>query len=155
VAEADDVRAISDLLFDYAARIDSGDLEGVAALFDTSTYRTEGTDVVLTGASEVLAAQRHIVRLYDGTPRTHHNITNLRVVIGADGVSAEAHSYYSVVFAGPGDEPRTILTGRYDDAFEKTDGRWRFVDRLIHLDQVGDLRGHLHLDRLGLDGVDG
>ena len=42
-----------------------------------------------------------------------------------------------------------ILAGRYHDTFERFDDRWCFTDRLIHLDLVGDLSTHLHLDRLG------
>jgi hypothetical protein len=38
---------------------------------------------------------------------------------------------------------QAIACGRYEDAFERTAGRWRFADRLIVLDLVGDLSHHL------------
>jgi len=146
----DDRFAIADLVHEYAARIDAGDLEGMAELFEHATYRTAGTAVVLTGSAEVLAAQRHLVRLYEGTPRTQHQVTNLRVEVDEEAGAAIARSSFTVQFAPPGEGPRPILSGRYEDAFTRgADGSWSFADRLIHLDLVGDLSQHLHLDRLG------
>ena len=40
---------------------------------------------------------------------------------------------------------RTIV-GRYHDVFAKADGAWRFTDRLVHTNLIGDLRGHLRHD---------
>jgi 3-phenylpropionate/cinnamic acid dioxygenase small subunit len=149
VSRADDRAEIETLLYEYAARLDGGDLERMAALFRHSTYRAEGSDVVLRGSDEVLAAQRHVVRLYDGSPRTHHHITN--VVVDVEGDTATSRAYYTVWFAPPGSPPRAILTGRYHDRFDRVGGVWRFADRLATFDQVGDLSEHLHLDRVDLD----
>ncbi len=142
--------AITDLLHQYAHLIDAGELEAVGLLFAQATYRTVGHDVVLSGAAEVTAAQRFVVRLYDGSPRTHHDIGNVIVQVDASGTQATSRSYFTVVFHSPttGADPRIILTGRYNDTFACTDGTWHFTDRLITMDQVGDLSEHLHLDRL-------
>jgi 3-phenylpropionate/cinnamic acid dioxygenase small subunit len=141
--------AVTDLLFRYAALLDGGDLEGVAALFEHASYTTVGMGAPLVGAAAVLAAQRQLIRLYDGSPRTHHVITNVVVELDPALLEGWSRSYFSVVFAPPGGgDPRTILTGRYHDRFECADEGWRFAERLIHLDQVGDLGEHLHLDRL-------
>ncbi len=141
--------AVTDLLFEYTYRIDAGDLDGVGALFADATYRTVGSDVVLRGAAEVTAAQRFVVRLHDGSPRTHHDVGNVIVAVDPSGTTATSRSYFTVTFAPPrpGEGPRVILTGRYEDAFALVDRTWRFTDRLIHMDQVGDLSEHLHLDR--------
>jgi hypothetical protein len=141
--------AITDLLYEYTYRIDAGDLDGVGDLFADATYRTVGSDVVLRGRDEVTAAQRFVMRLYDGSPRTHHNVGNVIVRVEPSGTAATSRSYFTVTFQppGPGEGPRVILTGRYEDRFERVDGQWRFADRLIHMDQVGDLSEHLQLDR--------
>lgn len=152
---ATDREHICELVLGYGALLDRGELEAVAALFAHSTYRTAGSDVVLEGADQVLAAQRYVVKLYDGVPRTHHNITNMRVDIDDTGSRAVCHAYYTVIQALPGDEPRIILTGRYEDTFEKVDECWRFADRLTYLDQIGRLEGHLHLDRVEIDAIGG
>ncbi len=147
-----DSHQITRLLFTYAERLDAGDLAGVAGLFERSTYRTAETDYVLTGSDEVLVAQTAVVRLYDGVPRTHHNITNVDIDIADDGSSATSRCYFTVIQAVPDQAMQIIAIGRYHDTFEQIDGVWRFTDRLIHLDHMGDMSKHLRLD--GLDGLD-
>ncbi len=145
-----DSHQITRLLFTYAERIDAGDLAGVAALFERSTYRTAETDYVLTGSDEVLVAQTAVVRLYDGVPRTHHNITNVDIDIADDDSSATSRCYFTVIQAVPDQAMQIIAIGRYHDTFEQIDGVWRFTDRLIHLDHMGDMSKHLRLDGLDL-----
>src|SRR5215211_3924199 len=41
------------------------------------------------------------------------------------------------------------LVRRYHDRFEKVDGAWRFADRLVFSDLVGDLSQHLTVDVFG------
>jgi len=35
-----------------------------------------------------------------------------------------------------------IIGGDYEDRLQKIDGRWRFIERRIRNDQVGDLSAH-------------
>ena len=59
---------ITALVHEYARRLDAGDLDGVAALFEHATWRSESTGEVLRG-TEIRSGLRG-VRLYDGSPRT-------------------------------------------------------------------------------------
>jgi hypothetical protein len=36
-----------------------------------------------------------------------------------------------------------IVSGRYHDSFERRDGRWRFAERRVRTDLVGDVSRHL------------
>jgi hypothetical protein len=36
-----------------------------------------------------------------------------------------------------------IAGGRYHDRFERRDGQWRFAERRVRIDLVGDVSGHL------------
>ena len=36
-----------------------------------------------------------------------------------------------------------IITGRYEDKFERVDGRWRYTEKKFFVDLVGDLSQHL------------
>jgi hypothetical protein len=36
-----------------------------------------------------------------------------------------------------------IAAGRYNDRFERHGGRWRFTQRRVHVDLVGDVSRHL------------
>jgi len=131
-----DQEAIEALLYEYASRLDDGDLDGVAELFAAGTWRSGRR--TLRGRDEVRDAYDP-VRLYeDGRPGTQHVITNVRVTVAADHLNAMSRCYFTVLQAA-----RIILAGRYHDAFGRgPDGVWHFTDRLILPDLMGDLSGH-------------
>ncbi|MHB8467482.1 MAG: nuclear transport factor 2 family protein [Acidimicrobiales bacterium] len=137
----DDEAAIAALVHAYAERIDLGDLDGVAALFAHATWRAEATGVVLRGVEQVRSVYDG-VRLYDGVPRTKHVITNLVIDVDAGRASAGSRCCFTVLQGvTPGEPIETILSGRYIDRFEHREA-WRFADRLICADLIGDQRRH-------------
>ncbi len=134
--------AIEALVFTYAERIDAGDLAGVAALFAQATYRgAQGGEYRGAAAVEVVLSGRVI--LYDGVPRTRHVTTNLVIELDAAVTSAVARSYFTVFQAAGELALQPIVAGRYHDRFVRAADGWRFDDRLIHVDLVGDLSRHL------------
>jgi hypothetical protein len=135
-------QTITALVHGYAERLDQGDFEGVARLFATGTYRSE-KGPVRAGADAVLAALRDMVRLHDGTPRTKHVITNLTIEVDEENGTAAARSYFTVLQATRELPLQVILAGRYHDRFARGDGEWRFAERIICIDLVGDLSQHL------------
>ncbi len=137
-----DTDAITALVMSYADRIDGGDLDGVAALFEHATWRGDATGQVLHGAAEARRVYDHVV-LYDGIPRTKHVITNLVIDIDDGGTTASARCSFTVLQGVmPGEPIQVILCGRYLDRFEKADGGWRFTDRRFAPDLIGDQRRH-------------
>jgi hypothetical protein len=36
-----------------------------------------------------------------------------------------------------------VLAGRYHDRFQRVDGAWRFAERTVYPDLIGDLSGHM------------
>jgi hypothetical protein len=147
---SDDWHAIETLIMTYAERVDLGDFGGVADLFDGATYRSVlGDDVMVQeGRDAVLNTFQTMVRRYDdGTPRTKHVTTN--VMIEIDGDAATARSYYTVMQQTDALPLQPIICGRYHDAFSLQDGVWRFTDRLIFSDLIGDLSQHLLVDVYG------
>ena len=146
---SDDRDAISKLIITYAERVDLGDFEGVGALFEHSTYRSAlGDDVVTyTGSGDVQSTMESMVMRYDdGTPRTKHVTTNLMIDVDGGAGTATSKCYFSVL-QQVGDFPlQVIIAGRYHDRFERVAGEWRFADRLIFSDLIGDLSHHLTVD---------
>ena len=135
---------IRNLLFTYAARMDAGDFSGVADLFTDATYR--GGGATFRGAGplrEVLAAT---VVLYDGVPRTKHLTTNVIVDVDASEETAQARSYFTVLQALEDFPLQTIVAGRYEDRLVRSNGTWRFDDRLVLMELFGDLSHHLRID---------
>lgn len=135
--------AVAALVHAYAERLDAGDLDGVAELFAGATWRSDrGTE--RRGTADVRLAYDPVI-LYDGSPRTRHVISNLVVEVTA--AAATSRCYFSVMQAPPGHDLQIILAGRYHDRFELESGQWRFVERYIGIDLVGDLRWHMRFEQ--------
>jgi len=138
--------SIARLVFGYAEYLDAGDLDGMATLFDKATLRTSSPDGITTfnGKDEVFHAFDGSVRRFeDGTPSTKHVTTNLIVEPGADGQTASARSYFTVLQARPTLPLQVVIAGNYRDEFVLDETGWRFADRLIRIELVGELREHL------------
>jgi uncharacterized protein (TIGR02246 family) len=138
---ADDVEEIRALIHEYAERIDTGDLDGLAALFTDATWGSPGRGKPLRGAEQVRRGYDGVL-LYDGTPSTKHVISNVTIELTEDDAAA-ARSYFTVLQARPDLPLQPIIAGRYHDRFDRVDGRWRFADRQIIPDLIGDLSRHL------------
>ena len=138
-----DVEAISTLIMTYAERIDAGDLDGVAALFAHATWRVPQSPEPFSGSAAVRRVYDAVI-LYDGRPCTRHVVTNLVVELRGDD-RAVARSYFTVFQALPDFPLQPIIAGRYHDAFERVNGAWRFADRVILSDLIGDLSRHLRM----------
>ena len=141
--------AITNLLFRYAECVDLADFDGLSELFAHGRLRsTSAAD------GEGGMTGKQIGRFYvatnrvhpDGTLRTRHLATNVRVDIDEESGVATSRSYYVVLQATPKLPFQPIVGGRYEDRFERVAGEWRFADRLIHVDQMGDMSEHLNFD---------
>ena len=139
----DDAAAITALLHAYAERLDAGDLDGVAALFEHATWGSPGRGEPLRGAAQVRRGYDGVILHEDGTPDTLHVISNLTIEIDSVSAAATARSYFTVFQARPELPLQPIIAGRYHDVFERVGGQWRFADRVIIPDLVGDLSHHL------------
>jgi ketosteroid isomerase-like protein len=145
----DDVEAIRALIHEYAELIDLGQLDGVAALFTHGTWSSPGRGAALRGAEQVRRAYDGVI-LYDGIPSTKHVISNVTIEVTDDRTTATTRSYFTVLQRRPGFALQPVIAGRYHDRFERVDDSWRFADRQIIPDLIGDLRYHLR-DTAGLD----
>ncbi|MDZ7676382.1 MAG: nuclear transport factor 2 family protein [Acidimicrobiales bacterium] len=138
-----DEAEIANLVYGYAERMDAGDFDGAARLFEHAEIVLTPDGATTTDAAGILELWRSMVIVHgDGTPRTKHVTTNLIVEIGGD--TATCRSYYTVL-QQVGDGPLSpIVAGRYHDSFERVDGNWRFSRRdLSMMDLVGDVSQHL------------
>lgn len=134
---------ITNLLYRYAEFMDSGDFESAASLFTHAQLRV-GPDQ-FADADTMLSLWRGMVIVYaDGTPRSKHVVTNPIIDVDEAAGTATCRSYYTVLQQTDDFPLQVVVTGRYDDRFERADGRWRFSYRDYSLiDQIGDLSHHL------------
>jgi uncharacterized protein (TIGR02246 family) len=140
---ASDAEAVRALVMAYAERLDAGDLDGVVALFADAVVRPALSGGALVGREAVRRLYEPVIRYADGTPRTKHVLSNLEVVVDAEAGTATSRCVFTVLQARPDTGLGPVLAGRYQDRFARVDGRWRFVERAIHPDLVGDLSDHM------------
>jgi ketosteroid isomerase-like protein len=138
-----DHHAIENLIVTYTHLVDAGDFAGLDALLADATFTGSGTPVSGPGAIEKMFRDTVIV-YEDGTPRTKHLATNIIINLEEDAGTAAARSYVTVLQAAPGFSLQTIAAGRYLDRFQRRHGQWRFTERRVHIDLVGDVSHHLH-----------
>jgi ketosteroid isomerase-like protein len=135
------VEAVTALVLQYAERLDAGDLDGVARLFDRAVWRSPRHPEGLRGV-EAIRRVYDGMHLYDGSPRTKHVISNLDVDVDENTGSASSRCSFTVLHGVGARSLRPILSGRYHDAFARDDTGWHFVQRDTLVDLAGDLTGH-------------
>jgi 3-phenylpropionate/cinnamic acid dioxygenase small subunit len=139
--------AITTLLYRYAEYMDAADFDAVAELFADAVLTNEGVDGEVRGGAAIGRLYRRTNRVHDdGTLRTRHVTTNVIVDIDEEADNASARSVFVVFQQTPTLPLQPIVTGRYRDRFVRTDGTWRFAQRHIVVDHVGDVREHLAFD---------
>jgi ketosteroid isomerase-like protein len=132
-----DADEITTLLHSYARLLDSGDVNGVAALFEHSTWRSLPNGSSLRGTAEVRPVYENLLA-QERSRHTRHLITNLSVDVEPGATTAFSHCRWTVLQGVPGQAIIITLSGQYTDTFEKVDNRWRFSDRLITTDLTGE-----------------
>jgi uncharacterized protein (TIGR02246 family) len=137
------VEAVRALVVAYAERLDAGDLDGVAALFEHAVVRAARTGTELVGRDAVRGMYDPVILYDDGTPHTRHVLANLDVRVDEDAGTATSHCVFTVWQATPTHGLQAALTGRYDDTFARVGTDWRFSERVIHADLLGDLWAHM------------
>lgn len=135
-------RAIESLITTYAELVDGGDFAGVGALLADATF-TGGAGSV--AGREAIATMLHnsVIVYDDGTPRTKHITTNLAIEVDEEAGTAVSRSYFTALQALPDLALQPIVSGRYHDRFARRDGQWRFVERRVRTDLVGNVSRHL------------
>jgi 3-phenylpropionate/cinnamic acid dioxygenase small subunit len=139
-------RAIESLIATYAELVDDGDFAAVGVLLADATF--VGAAGSVSGRDAIEQMLRDNVIVYDdGTPRTKHVTTNLAIEVDDEAGTAVSRSYFTALQALPDMALQPIVSGRYHDRFARRDGQWRFVERHVLTDLVGDVSRHLrHAD---------
>ena len=141
---AEDYFAIQNLVYSYCHRIDRGDFAGVGELFAHADIIVPAATQPVRGVQAIHDMYAKFTRRYpDGnTPKTAHVTSNL--IIEADGAdAAHSQSYFMVHQATAALPLQPIIGGRYFDSFARVGGKWRFTERRIEIDLVGNLSAHM------------
>jgi 3-phenylpropionate/cinnamic acid dioxygenase small subunit len=135
-------RAIENLIATYAELVDDGDFAGLGTLLADATFTGSGAPV--SGPDAIEKMFRDMLIVYDdGTPRTKHVTTNIVIEVDEEAGTAVSRAYFTVLQALQGLPLQPIVSGRYRDRFERRDRQWRFAERRVRVDLVGDVSHHL------------
>ena len=135
-------RAIENLITTYADFVDAGDFAQVGILLADATFTSAAGSVSGRDAIEKMLRDSLIV-YDDGTPCTKHVTTNLAIEVDEEAGTAVSRSYFTALQALPDLPLQPIVSGRYQDRFERRDRQWRFAQRRVRTDLVGDVSRHL------------
>jgi ketosteroid isomerase-like protein len=141
--DTDPREAVVALIVAYAERLDAGDLDGVAELFEHGTFRSARGGEPLVGRIAVRRQYEPVLLYDDGTPRTKHVLGNVEVTVDTGARTATSHCTFTVLQQAPMQQVQAVLAGRYHDRFEQGTDGWRFVERVVHPDLLGDLSRHM------------
>lgn len=134
--------AIARLIAEYAESVDDGNFAAVGALFADAVFVGSGEPARGAEAVERMLADS-VIRYEDGTPRTHHAVSNLAVEVDEEAGTAIARSSVTVFQALAGFPLQPVAAGGYRDRFERTGDGWRFTERRVRIRLVGDVSRHL------------
>ena len=126
----------------YCVVIDTADFEGFAKLFEHGEWSVEGSEPAI-GRDGIRRVCEQIRIYEDGTPRTKHFCSNVDLAIDEDAGHATGECYHTVFQQTEEFPLQAIFAGHYFDEFERVDGAWRFVKRLIRHPLVGEMSAHL------------
>ncbi|MGH8447108.1 MAG: nuclear transport factor 2 family protein [Solimonas sp.] len=143
----DDYRAIESLLYRYTEYMDAGDFAAIGRLFARGRIVAPAADKAFIGAAEVQALYEASARLYpDGTPRTQHLTSNVRIELDESRREARAWSRFTVFQAVERLPLQAVIAGRYEDRLACDSDGWYFVERTMRTDLLGDLSHHLQYE---------
>ena len=135
------------LMYTYAEYIDAADFEAIGELFAHGQITTAGMTGATVGREAVRDLYKNTNTVHaDGTLRTRHLCTNVIIDIDESAGTAAARSSFVVLQATKDVPLQAIVAGRYRDRFERAAGKWRFAEREMDVQQVGDVHDHLAFD---------
>ena len=136
-------------MYTYARRVDQRDHVRLGEMFAKGAIKSNRGEVgrALAGADVVRAAyDRNNKVMPDGTAGTKHLVTNITVSPRQDRAAPVVATSCFTVFQATSVLPlQPIVMGRYEDRFVLDGDVWRFDEKSILVDLMGNLSEHLNI----------
>jgi 3-phenylpropionate/cinnamic acid dioxygenase small subunit len=137
-------RQIENLIYNYAERLDDGNIEGMAELLKDAEIAGDDGQAQLLGAKALSELYRSMVILHvNGTPMTHHVTSNVIIDVDEEADFAKSRAYFTVFQATEQLALQAIVVGRYHDEFARVGDKWHFTKRRMLMQSVGNTQHHL------------
>ena len=130
---------ITELISRYGNCLDAGDFDGMESLFvpdavfrivpDTATPDLRGSKAIRD------AVERRWAVVHEGAQR-RHVMSNIVVDVSGDAATARTVLLVYEVAKAPGSQVKVHGMGVYEDTLTRSDGAWRFRERVLFLDRT-------------------
>jgi uncharacterized protein (TIGR02246 family) len=138
VSYLEDRLAINDLFVRYTTALDRGDVETLVDCFTPDASLDSPAVGRHSGHAAIRAFAKQFARFHEQGAQLRHVISNLAVEL--NGERARATCYLLNVLTRNG-KSELLAPGRYECGLVKTDGKWRFQNRVVILDHDIKLDG--------------
>jgi ketosteroid isomerase-like protein len=139
-----DKEAIRDVLSRYCRGVDRRDADLVASCYHPDAY----DDHMGREFSGRTVGQGLVDWMDDEMVTTTHNITTSNIAVFGDTAGSEAYTTsFHVRKDGEGGDYVLFSNARYVDRFERRDGEWRILERIV----IGEFSGRLEMQRFPFD----
>jgi hypothetical protein len=136
VSEAADRLAIRGLIDAYAFCADTRDAQGQKALFTDDTHFVVHMDGEGSEPTDDLRGRDALTPVFDALNAyevTMHFNGQSTVTLDGDRATGEAYCLAHHVYAEDGERRLMIAAIRFQDAFARRDGSWRFAERRLYV----------------------
>jgi len=134
----EDRLGISDLFTRYTCALDAGEVDTIVDCFTEDGALVSPAVGTHTGRAAIRAFAERFARFRANGSQLRHVISNLMMRV--DGDRAHATCYLTVFLTRDG-ASRLLAPGVYDCVLRKTDGVWRFQNRVVRHDHEYTLEG--------------
>jgi uncharacterized protein (TIGR02246 family) len=134
----EDRLAIGDLFTRYTCALDAGDVATVVDCFTPDGALESPAVGRHAGHAAIRAFAERFARYQRSGSQLRHVVSNLMMQV--DGDTAHATCYLTV-FLTQGGQSRLTAPGQYECELQRTDGTWRFRDRIVRHDHDYTLPG--------------
>src|ERR1700739_465100 len=134
--EEADRRAVRELVDAYARCADRRDAEGQKSLFTEDTHFVVYMDGQGSEPTQVLDGREALTPVFTDLNRyqaTMHFNGQSTVALDGDRATGESYCIAHPLFTEDGARRVMVAFLRYDDAFVKHDGAWRFAERNLYV----------------------
>jgi uncharacterized protein (TIGR02246 family) len=134
----EDRLGISDLFTRYTCALDNGDVDTIVGCFTEDGALLSPVVGVHRGRAAIRSFAERFARFRANGAQFRHVISNL--VMQVDGDSAHATCYLTVFLTRDG-QSRLLAPGYYDCELRRSDGVWRFQNRIVRHDHDYTVEG--------------
>ena len=138
-------REIEQQIYRMGYHLEAGEFDAIGELLGHATFGADKIGRKMFRGKDEIAAQyaRTNIVYPEGGRRTKEIYSNVVIDIDLDAGLATSVTSFTVAQQVPGGPFELLVAGRYEDEWERVDGRWRWSDRYIVAQYHNDLDKHM------------